>query len=107
MLSLRNQLSTDRALEIDFRRATEVHLSELHYDGMRARRPAQGAVLTTYHCAVRFNFVREHHNWQICHWSSVFFTDESIYTETTNDRRARMWIPHGERYAGCNTVEVD
>ena len=43
LLSRRNRESTARALEIDFRRATTVHLSDqavrnrLHEDGMRAR----------------------------------------------------------------------
>ena len=52
LLSRRNRMSTARALEIDFRRATTVHLSDqtvrnrLHEDGMRARRPARGPILT-------------------------------------------------------------
>ena len=73
LLSRPNHMSTAKALEIDFCRATEVHLpdqivrNKLHYDGMRARRPAQGPVLTVQHRAVRFNFARQHQNRQIRH----------------------------------------
>ena len=69
LLSRRKHMSTAKALEIDFCRATEVHFpdqivrNKLHYDGMRARRPAQGPVLTAQHRAVRFNFARQHQNW--------------------------------------------
>ena len=66
LLSRRNHMSTAKALEIDFCRATEIHFpdqivrNKLHYDGMRARRPAHGPVLTAQHRAVRFNFARQH-----------------------------------------------
>ena len=43
---------------------------------------------------MRFNFSLEYHTWQIRHRSPVLFTDESSFTESTNDRRARVWIPH-------------
>ena len=68
LLFLRNHKRTAKALEIDFCRATEVHLPDqivsyrLHYDVMRARRSDQGQVLTVQHRAVRFNFVRQHQN---------------------------------------------
>ena len=32
--------------------------------------------------------------------------DESSFTVSTNDRRARVWRLHGERYADDNIVEV-
>ena len=37
----------------------------LHYDVMRARRPAQDPVLTAQYRALRFNFVRQHHNCRV------------------------------------------
>ena len=114
LLSRRNQMSTGKMLEIGICRATEVHLPTqsvrygLNYcDGMRARRPAPGSVLTEQHRAVRFNFVRQHQNGKSRHWRSVLFTDESSFTESTNDRRAMAWIPQGESYADCNIVEVE
>ena len=54
LLSRRNHMSTAKALTIDFCRATEVHFpdqivrNKLHYNGMRARRHAQGPVLTAH-----------------------------------------------------------
>ena len=113
LLSRRNHTSTAKALEIDFCRATEVHLPDqivryrLHCDVMRAIRPAQGPVLTAERLAVRFNFVRQHQNWQSHHWRPVLFTDESSFAEPTNDRRPMVWGPQGESYADCNIVEVE
>ena len=113
LLSRRNHTSTAKTLEIVFSHATEVHLpdqivrNKLHYDDMRARRPAQGPGLTAQHRSVRFNFARQHQNGQIRHWSPILFTDESSFTESTDDRHARVWRPQGERYAYCNIVEVD
>ena len=81
LLSRRNHMSTAKTMEIDICRASEVQLPDqivryrLHYDVMSVRRPAQGPVLTAQHRAVRFNFVRQHHNWQSRHWRPVLFTD--------------------------------
>ena len=98
LLSRRNRMSTARVLEIDFHRATTVHLSEqtvrnrLHDDGMRGRRPAQ-------HRVQRLNFAHEHQNWQLRQWRPVLFTtfNESSFTVSTNDRCARVWRRQGER----------
>ena len=35
------------------------------------------------------------------------YSSQMRVTVSTNDRRARVWIPQGERYADCNIVEVD
>ena len=99
LLSRRNHMSTAKTLEIDICRATEVHLPDqivryrLHYDVIRARRPAQDPGLTAQHRALRFNFARQHQNWQLRHWRPILFTDESSFTESTNDRRAMVWRP--------------
>ena len=83
LLSRRNRMSTARALEIDFRRATTVHLSDqtvinrLHEDGMRARRPARGPILTAQHRVQRLNFAHEYQNWQLRHWRPVLFTQRA------------------------------
>ena len=96
-------MSTARALEIDFRRATTVHLSDqtvrnrLHEDGMRARRPARGPIRTAQHRVQRLNFAHEHQNWQLRHRRPVLFTYESRFTVSANDRPARVWIRQGER----------
>ena len=52
LLFRRNHMSTAKTLEIDFCRATDVHLpdqivgNKRHCDGMRSRQPAKGPVLT-------------------------------------------------------------
>ena len=113
LLSRRNHMSTAKALEIDFCRATEVHLPDqivrntLHFDDVRARRPAQGPVLIAQHRAVRFNFACQHQKWQIRHWMPIRFTDESSFSESTQDWRDMAWRRQGERYAGCNIDEIE
>ena len=114
LLFCRNHMSTAKTLEIDFCRATDVHLpdqivrNKRHCDGMRSRQPAKGPVLTAQHRAVRCNFARQHQHWQIPHWRPILFTHDtdSSLTESTNDRHARMWRPQGEHYADCNIIEV-
>ena len=104
-VSRRNHMSTARALEINFRRAAEVHQPDqnvknrLNDDCTRARRPARCQVLTEEHRAVRINFAREHQNRHLRHWRPVLFRDYNISTDSTNDRPARAWRRQGERYA--------
>ena len=112
-VSRRNHMSTAKALEIDFCRATEIHLPDqtvrnrLNDDCMIARRPARCPVLTAEHREMRINFVREHQNRQHNHWRPILHTDESSFTVSTDDKPARAYIRQGERYADCNIVEVD
>ncbi|KAI4894556.1 hypothetical protein NFI96_004455 [Prochilodus magdalenae] len=79
--------------------------NQLHEDGIRARRPQIGVVLTVQHRAGRLSFARELQDWQIHHWCPVLFTDESRFTQSTCDRRHRVWRCRGERSAACNILQ--
>lgn len=112
-LALRNRQCTATGIEIDFRQATGVRVStqtvrnRLHEDGLNARRPATGPILTVDHRRARLEFAQEHVTWQLRHWRPVLFTDESRYHVSTCDRRVRVWRRRGERYAECNIVPYD
>ncbi|KAG2470935.1 TC1A transposase, partial [Polypterus senegalus] len=99
----RNRLSTARALQNDLQRATGVNVStqiirnRLHEDGLRARHPVVGPVLTAQHRGARLAFAQEHQNWQVRHW----------FTLSSCDRHERVWRRQEERYAACNVVQHD
>ncbi|KAI4883430.1 hypothetical protein NFI96_029838, partial [Prochilodus magdalenae] len=107
------QGGTGGALQNDLQQATTVHVSaqtvrnQLHEDGVRARRPQIGVVLTAQHRAGRLAIAREHQDWQIRHWRPVLFTDESRFTLSTCDRHDRVWRRRGERSVACNILQHD
>ena len=112
-MAVRNRQETARGLQIDFREATGVRVSDqtirnrLHEDNMRSRRPARCPELTPQHRRARVEFARDHQNWQLRQWRPILFTDESRFHVSTCDRRVRVWRRPGERYADCNIVQYD
>ena len=80
-LALRNRQSTATRIQSEFQIATGRRLSDqtirnrLHEDGMNARRPAIGPILTPDHRMRRLEFAQEHRDWRMCEWESVLFTD--------------------------------
>ncbi|KAG2456868.1 TCB2 transposase, partial [Polypterus senegalus] len=109
----RNRMSTARALQNYLQQVTGVNVSDqtirnrLHEGGLRAQRPLVGPVLTAEHRGARLAFAIEYQNWQVRHWRTVLFTDESRFTLSTCDRRERVWRSRGESYAACNIVQHD
>ncbi len=95
----RNRMSTARALQNDLQQATGVTVTDqtirnrLHEGGLRAQRPLVGPVLTAQHRGARLAFAIENENWQVWHWHTILFTDESRFTLSTCDRWKRVWKP--------------
>lgn len=112
-MAVRRRQSTARALQIDFQQASGRRISDqtvrnrLHEDNLQSRRPARGPILTREHRRARLVFAQDHQHWQLRHWRTVLFTDESRFHVSTCDRRVRVWRRAGERYAECNIVEYD
>ena len=94
---------TARSLQNELRCATGVEISDqtvrnrLHRSHLRSRRPFVGVILTPRHRAARLDFAREHRDWQVHHWRSVLFSDESRFTLNGCDGRVRVWRRQGER----------
>ena len=57
------------------------------------------------HCQLAF--VRGHENWQVHHWLTVLFINESRFTLSTCDRHERVWGQLGEGYVACNITQHD
>ena len=113
IIARRNRFDTARQIEMDFRRGTGVHLSDqttrnrLHEVHLRARRPVLRPILTQMHRRARLAFAQDHVRWQLRHWRTVLFTDESRFHISTCDRRVRVWRHPGERYNDGNIIQYD
>ncbi len=112
-MAKRQRFQSAVRLNTDFQMATAVRISSqtvrnrLHAANLRARRPAVRPKLTARHRAARLLWARQHVNWQLRHWTSVLFTDESRFCVDFHDGRRRVWRMTGERYADCCVAEHD
>ncbi|GFV95850.1 piggyBac transposable element-derived protein 4 [Trichonephila clavipes] len=63
----------------------------LHGDGLFARRPVRCVPLTPAHWRRRSLWCREHRNWRDNEWGRVLFTDESIFSLSSDSHRILIW----------------
>lgn len=81
--------------------------NRLRAEGLRARRPFVGPVLTRQHKQARLAWSQEHLRWTRQQWKNVLFTDESRFALTTGDGRIRVYRRRNERYAEACTLQRD
>jgi hypothetical protein len=79
----------------------------LRENGLRARRPFRGPLLTPRHRQQRLAWARTHLQWTRQRWQEVLFSDESRFCISNADGRIRVWRRQNERLAACCINEVD
>ena len=79
----------------------------LRENGLRARRPFRGPLLTPRHHQQRLAWARTHLQWTRQRWQEVLFSDESCFCISNADGRIRVWRRQNERLAACCINEVD
>lgn len=100
-------------LRADLRAAANLNVSNqtirnrLHEANIHSRRPAVGPILTQAHRRARTAWCRTHQHWTRQQWSQVLFTDESRFTVSFSDGRARVWRRQGERFIDGAVQERD
>ena len=72
-------------------------LRRLRDQGLRARRPFRGLVLTQRHRQQRERWARRHQRMTRAEWANVLFTDESRFNLYNSDGRWRVYRRRGER----------
>jgi hypothetical protein len=81
--------------------------SRLREANLTPRRLVRALRLQRDHKVARLRFAREHNiRWQLRHWRSVLFTDESRFCLTHCDGRVRVYRRPGERYTATTIQEV-
>ncbi|GFX30428.1 transposable element Tc1 transposase [Trichonephila clavipes] len=79
----------------------------LHGGGLFARRPVRCVTLTPAHRRRRSLWCREHRNWRDNEWGRVLFTDESIFSLSSDSHRILIWRERGSRNHPSNIIERD
>ena len=73
----------------------------------RAREQWIATPLTRRHRRAREQWSRAHLRWTQRQWSTVLFTDESVFRLSRADGRTRVWRRKNEQIADCNIIEHD
>ncbi|GBM60678.1 Transposable element Tcb2 transposase [Araneus ventricosus] len=113
IIARRNRGATACQLSRDLYAATGTRVSRvtvskrLHETGLFARRPAVWVSLTSTNRRVRLAWCREHRDWSMDQWATVFFPDESRFSLNTDSRRMFIWREPGTRYLPSNVREID
>ncbi|GFX27623.1 transposable element Tcb2 transposase [Trichonephila clavipes] len=79
----------------------------LHGGGLFARRPVRCVPLTPVHRRRRYLWCREHRNWRDNEWGRVLFTDESIFSLSSDSHCILIWRERGRRNHPSNIIERD
>ncbi|GFV33189.1 transposable element Tcb2 transposase [Trichonephila clavipes] len=82
-------------------------VQRLHGGGLFARRPVRCVPLTPAHRRRRSLWCREHRNWRDNEWGRVLFTDESIFSLSSDSHRILIWRERGSRNHPSNIIERD
>ena len=79
----------------------------LRHNGLRARRPFRGNMLTPQRRRNRLVWTQQRQRWAHRQWSSVLWSDESRFHLRHSDGRTRVWRRRGERYVDPCIQETD
>ncbi|GFX71588.1 transposable element Tcb2 transposase [Trichonephila clavipes] len=79
----------------------------LHGGGLFARRPVRCVPLTPAHRRRLSLWCREHWNWRYNEWGRVLFTDERIFSLSSDSHRILIWRERGSRNHPSNIIERD
>jgi len=77
----------------------------LNSQGLRARRPFMGPILTIRNRQNRSLWAQQHLRWTHARWDRVLFTDESRFCVSVADGRKRVWRRKGERYSSACVLQ--
>ena len=113
MESLRSRTFSAPKLRQDLRNVRDVNVSvqtirnRLNDRGLSARGPVLATPLTRQHQRIREQWSRAHLRWNQRQWSTVLFTNESVFRLSRADGRTSIWRRKNERFDDCNILERD
>ena len=106
---LHNRFKTaaSTARETPGRHNPPISSATVRENGLRARRPFRGPLLTPQHRQQRLAWARTYLQWTRQRWQEVLFSDESHFCISNADGRIRVWRRQNERLAAYCINEVD